>query len=315
MPPPSSSELRPSGGSWRAQTDTKRAAWVAGAQEGVISRGQLLDCGLNSDRVKRWLRQGHLLPHPLGLPGIYLLGHPHSTPFADLVAALLHAGAGGALSDETALWGYELLPRPPHRIHVCTARHARSIGRVLVHRPGRFTAVRHERLPLVPVAQALREYAVHARDSDVRQALAEADYRGRLDPKGVRDEIGRGRPGSARLRRQLARHDPRLARTKSELERLFLGICDRYGVPPPEPNHAIGRMTVDAVWPAERLAVEIDGHGGHRSPIQITRDRRREFHCRAHGFTHARYSEDQLAGEPAHVAEDVLRLLGRLSAL
>jgi very-short-patch-repair endonuclease len=290
-------------------------AWVASGQDGTLSWQQLIDCGLSHTTVTRWVEAARLHLHPLGLPGVYLLGHAHATPFANLAAALLHAGPGAALSDETALWWYELLAREPHRIHVCTAHHARSHGRVVVHRPRGFEVVSHRRLPLVPLAQALREFATHAADGDVRMALAEADYRGRLDLEAIRAELGRGRPGSARLRRQLARHEPRLARTKSELERLFIAVCERHAVPMPEINFLIGRMTVDAVWPAQRLAVELDGQQGHRSRAQLTRDHRRAAVCRAHGFAHARYSEDQLEQEPGLVAADVLRQLARVSAL
>lgn len=162
---------------------------------------------------------------------------------------------------------------------------------------------------MTTVPRTLLDLAAMASDSEVRLALSEAEYLRRLNVTAVRAEIGRGRAGSARLGRMLGRHEPRLARTRSELERLFVDVLERYHVPLPEVNHRIGRMTVDAVWPAQRVAVEIDGYGGHRTPAQLARDRRRELHARRAGFTHARYSEDQLEQEPALVARDVLGLL------
>jgi hypothetical protein len=165
-------------------------------------------------------------------------------------------------------------------------------------------------LPVVPIPAALIQFARTATDSDVRRVLSEADYRNRLDVPAIHAELGRGRAGSACVRRALARHEPRLARTKSRLERLFLDICASYGIPQPEVNFRIGRMTVDAVWPRHRVAVELDGHRGHRTRAQIDRDRRRELHTRRHGFAHGRYSEDQLEREPQLVAEDVLAMLG-----
>ncbi len=73
-------------------------------------------------------------------------------------------------------------------------------------------------------------------------------------------------------------------------------------------------MTVDAVWRAERIAVEIDGHQGHGSRARITRDRRRELHLRAAGFVVIRYSEEQLEREPDVVAADVLAALAERRA-
>ena len=293
---------------------SERAVAVASAQWGVIGGEQLRDCGLTAGLIRSWRERGRLHPHPQ-LPGIYLVGHRHVPIEGELTAALLHAGPGAGLCDATALWWGELIAEPSTVIHVCTTGRARSCGAVVVHHPGEVETVRLKRLPVVPVERALREFAAHARPGEIRQALAEADYRGRLDLAAIHAELGRGRRGSARLRRQLARHEPRLARTRSELEKLFLEICERYGVPLPEINYRIGRMTVDAVWPAARLAVEVDGHGGHRSRFQTTRDRRREFHARAAGFTHARYAEDQLDDEPELVAHDLLRLLAAAVSL
>jgi hypothetical protein len=291
----------------------ERVVAVASAQWGVIGGEQLRDCGLSPGMIRSWRERGRLHLHP-HLPGVYLVGHQHLPSEGELTAALLHAGPGAGLCDATAVWWWELISETPPLIHVCTTGRARSAGNVVVHHPAEVDTTRQKRLPVVPVERALREFAAHAPAGAIRQALAEADYRGRLDLDALHAELGRGRRGSARLRRQLARHEPRLARTRSGLEKLFLAICERYGVPLPEMNYRIGRMTVDAVWPVERLAVEIDGHRGHRTPFQTTRDRRREFHARAAGFAHVRYSEDQLVDEPALVGRDLLRSLAAAAA-
>jgi hypothetical protein len=117
------------------------------------------------------------------------------------------------------------------------------------------------RLPVTTVPITLLDYAATASVSRLRRALAEAEYLKLLDLDAVVAELGRGRRGSSRLRRALSRHEPRLARTRSGLERLFFAVCESAGLPLPEVNVRIAGMTVDALWRRERVIVEIDGHG------------------------------------------------------
>lgn len=295
-------ELRPSGRLWSDRGASERAVFVADAQWGVIDVRQLQDCGIDKHTAGRWRRSNRL--HHL-FSTVYTLGHRSIPVEGWLTAAILHGGPGAALSHATAAWWWGLIPEPPSRIQVSTTSRARTIPEVEVHHPRRLGIVHHKRLPVTPVAQTLRDYAATASDAQVRRALAEADYLGLLDIAAIHEELGRGRGGSSRLSRALKRHEPRLARTRSRLERAFLALCERYSLPLPEVNAKVGRMRVDALWARERLVVEVDGHGGHRSRAQLDRDRRRELHCRAHGLRVNRYSEDQLEREPDLVAADL----------
>lgn len=277
-------------------------AQVSGAQWGVIGAQQLLHCGIGRTSISRWRRQGRL--HQL-LPGVYAVGHPSVSTEGWLVAALIHAGPGAALSHATAAWWWGLIPKQPGRIEVSTLARARSVGPVAVHHPRQLEIVRHRRFPVTTVARTLLDFAAEAGASQVRRALSEADYLGLLDLPALRATVGGGRSGSARLGRALERHEPRLARTRSELERAFLALCEAHRIPLPEVNARVGRMTVDALWRQAGVVVEIDGHRGHRSRAQMQRDRRRELHLRAAGLTVIRYAGDQLVGEPALVAADL----------
>jgi very-short-patch-repair endonuclease len=71
----------------------------------------------------------------------------------------------------------------------------------------------------------------------------------------------------------------------------------------------VSRMTVDALWRSERLAVELDGYEGHRSRGQTERDRRRDLQLRMAGFTAIRYTWRQINDEPDRVAADLQRQL------
>jgi very-short-patch-repair endonuclease len=160
------------------------------------------------------------------------------------------------------------------------------------------------------VAQALLDYAATAPLKEVRWVLSEAEFKGLLRLDAIDGVLGRGRRGSAKLRLALRRHDPRLGRTKSEVERERFRLCESGGVPVPETNARLGLQTVDGVWWEQKVTVEVDGGRGHWSRAQRDRDHRRDLHKRALGFVPLRYSEYQVFYEGDLVLADIKRTLG-----
>jgi Protein of unknown function (DUF559) len=131
-----------------------------------------------------------------------------------------------------------------------------------------------------------------------------------LDVAALQVIAGNGRAGSTKLKAALKRHDPKLARTRSPLERLFLPLCEKFGVPLPDDlNVLVAGVLVDAVWWQQKLVVELDGKDNHSSWAQIQRDRSNEMRLRAAGFDALRYGTLQLEEEPAQVAADLIRRL------
>ncbi|HUE28110.1 MAG TPA: DUF559 domain-containing protein [Solirubrobacteraceae bacterium] len=265
---------------------------------------QIKALGVDDAAVSGWLKQGYL--HRV-LPRVYAVGHPGSSTESDLAAALLYAGPGAMLSHATAAWWLGLLDQQPRQIHVSTPRQCRSQTGVTVHRRRACDRIWHEGLPVTTVSQTLLDLAAGGALRTVRRALAKADYAGTLDLQAVRAQLGAGRPGSATLRKALAEHEPSLARTKSGLEVLFLEICERAKIPPPEVNVCVGGWEVDALWREQRIAVELDGYRNHRSPAQVRRDRRKELALRGIGYTPLRYSEEQLTQRRDEVIADLRR--------
>jgi hypothetical protein len=242
-------------------------------QWGVIARWQLLNFGVGRGQIESWIARGLLIAvHP----GVYALGHTRLPIEGRLVAALLYAGKGAALSHATGVWWWELTPVEPATIAVSAPGRRSSVPGVDVHHPRTLEPTRHRHFPIVTVARALLDYAATATDEQIRLALSEADYRGRLDLRAIHAAIGRGHSGSARLGRALKRHEPRLAYSRSRVERKFLALCKRYGLPLPDLNAKLGLMTIDALFRDQRVAVELDGYRGHRSKAQLERDRRRD---------------------------------------
>jgi predicted transcriptional regulator of viral defense system len=278
------------------------ASAVAAAQWGVIDWRQLQDCGVSGESIKWWLGTGRLhLKHS----GVYAYGHPWLPVEGRMVAAILHAGAGTVLSHATAAWWWGLIDSEPTVIDVSTPTRARSTEGVAVHHPRRIDATTHRRFPITTVARTLVDYAARATLREVRQALAEAEYRRLLDVEEVLAACAPGRRGSKRLRRALARHQPKLALTRSDTERRFFGLCERAALPLPEVNAPVSLMRIDMVWPELGLAVELDGYEGHHTRAQMERDRGRELHARMAGLTLIRYTWNQVTHEPGLVVADL----------
>jgi very-short-patch-repair endonuclease len=94
--------------------------------------------------------------------------------------------------------------------------------------------------------------------------------------------------------------------TRSDLERDFLRICRRSGLPAPEVNVKVGRWTVDFLWRNDRLVVETDSYRYHRGRIAFQDDHAREFDLRRAGFEVRRFDERQINKEPERVAADLM---------
>jgi very-short-patch-repair endonuclease len=98
-------------------------------------------------------------------------------------------------------------------------------------------------------------------------------------------------------------------RTRSDLERAFLTICRRHGLPLPEVNVKLGRFTVDFFWPEVGLVVEVDGYSAHRGRQAFRDDRDRDLELASWGLTLGRVADSRIDEDPTGVAEAVGRLL------
>jgi hypothetical protein len=146
---------------------------------------------------------------------------------------------------------------------------------------------------------------------DLRRALAEAEYRRLVTLTQVALQLGRGKRGSANLRKALEHHLPNLAKTKSVLEVKFLLLCERYsGIPPDDVNVNVAGHKVDAVWYAQKVVVELDSRLAHEAHWRQDRDHQRDVDLRAAGYTVLRYTWQQLTETPELVAADLRRALG-----
>jgi hypothetical protein len=243
------------------------------------------------------------------LPGVYAVGSRARTTESELTAAVLYAGPGAMLSHATAAWWVGLADSRPYMIDVSTPRRCLSVPGIRVHQRHPRARIWQRGVAVTPFAQTILDYAAKAPLSKLRLALARADFEDGLDLAAIEAELRRGRHGVAKLREALARHQPALARTHSGLEVMLFELCEENHVPLPEINGRIMGWEVDALWREQRVAVELDGPGNHRSPAQIRRDRRKEHELRAAAFVVLRYSDEQIEQSPRAVVAELRRTL------
>jgi len=228
------------------------------------------------------------------------------------MAAVLACGPTGALSHLSAgsLWGVVGERRALVDVSVPLHVRRRHEGIVVRRRTlGEAETTRHRGIPVLAVVPTLVDLATLLDRDALEAAISEADKRDLTDPERLRSALDAfsHRPGVALLRRTLDRRTFRL--TDSWLERRFLPIARRAGLPLPETRRYANGARVDFLWPELGLLVETDGLRYHRTPAQQTKDRRRDQLHTAAGLVVLRFTHEQIRYQPAHV-EEVLRTVG-----
>jgi very-short-patch-repair endonuclease len=264
-------------------------ARVAGRQHGVITRRQLLDLGLGSSAISKRARSGRL--HRLH-QGVYAVGHVAISDRSRWMAAVLACGPGAVLSHGSAAAHWGLLRPIAGTIDISVPSQGGRQRRAGIRLHRRAAVVpadvtRHKGIWVTTPARTIADLPRTVPPHLVRRATRQAEMLGL--PLGKIATDG----------------------TRSDLERDFLHLCRRRGLPHPEVNVRIGRWTVDFLWRDERVAVETDSYRWHRGAVAFEDDHARDLDLRRRGYSVRRFSEDQVREQPAHVAAHLAEALGR----
>jgi hypothetical protein len=206
--------------------------------------------------------------------------------------ARLRAGCSAVAS----FWG--LLPARGHSIVAAAGRRGRLTKGIAAHRDGSLCELDRTRVRGIPCTTAVRtllDVAAVVPVPLLRRAMGEAEVLKVLDRRSLQELLSRnrGRRGVARLRRCLLELDPQTGRTRNELERSFLSLCVRAGLPPPQVNCLLevgGRLVEpDFLWREAKLIVETDGLAVHGTAAASARDRRRDQQLMLDGWRVARF--------------------------
>ncbi len=292
----------------------ERMARVAEAQRGRISSRQLAAAGISRSTISRMVARGQLHREHRG---VYAVGHRPATPLGRETAALLACAPGTLLASHSAGVLWEMIaPRAglPIDLLIHGRETAHPVG-TLVHRTRSLLpedARVHRDLPVTSPARTLLDLADILTPRAVERALDEALVQRLVSRTKLAERLARapGRRGAKVLRDLLdAQRGPTL--TRSEAEERFYSLIRRAELPLPLVNAHVHGFEVDFYWPAERVAVEIDGFRFHGTRSAFERDRRKGAVLTAQGIAVLRPTWRQIVGEPIALVATVALTLGR----
>jgi hypothetical protein len=287
-------------------------AELATGQHGVVSTRQLVDLGYGPRAISRAAASGRL--HRIHR-GVYAVGHRSLTWHGRQLAAVLACAPNAVLSHVSAghLWG--LLRNQPGSIHVTapTRRHAKAS--VEVH----FAALREEDrtvcdgVPVTAVPRTLLDLAAGRSRYRIDGLIERAEELRLFDLRSVEELLERagGHRGVGPVRRALRLYVEEPAFTRSRLERRFLRLVRGSGLPVPSVNCFVSGFELDAYWPRERFAVELDTYGHHGSPAAFERDRLRHEDLKLAGIEMIRVTGRRIVDEPDNVVRRLAAHLER----
>ncbi len=283
-------------------------------QHGVVARRQLLALGYSSKGIRHRVTSGRL--HIIHR-GVYSVGRPSVGPHGRWMAAVLACGSEAVLSHSSAaaLWRIGSEERDAIEVSVRSRHQRRRPGLRIYRRPSLWPEDHTARngIPVTTPIQTLIDMALRLDRRGIERMINEADKYDLTHPPQLRKALDQraGEPGVAKLRQILDRRTFRL--TKEELERRFLPLAARAGLPVPLTGQWVNEFEVDFYWPDLELVVETDGLRYHRTPAEQARDRLRDQAHTAAGLTQLRFTHEQVRYEPDYVKGILAQTASRLA--
>jgi Transcriptional regulator, AbiEi antitoxin/Protein of unknown function (DUF559) len=279
---------------------------LADAQHGVVSLEQLVMIGLSDTAVRKRAAAGRLIRL---YRGVYAVGHRRLTIHGRWMAAVLAAGRGAAISHRHAAALHHLLPTPAGAIEVSSPtpggrrpRPGLVIHRNAALREGDVEVV--EAIAVTTVARTLRDLSPAVPVRTLERVVEQAERLGVLDVAA----LGAAPPA---LRSVISAYED--TGTREELEHRLLSAVLAGGLPRPRANAVLdlpgGPLTVDLLWPEQRLVVEADSRRHHDTTVAFEADRRRDQRLAAAGYTVVRTTWAQVTRRPEELIATLAAVL------
>jgi hypothetical protein len=282
---------------------------------------QLLRLGYSEDTVLEWAQVCRL--HRLH-QGVYAVGHRRLSWQAWCMAAVLGAEANepgeplwpAVASHASAAYLWGIYRFEPARIEVTAPIRRRAKRPYRVH----FSSIlapedraEREGIPLTAVPRTLLDLAIGSSPQRLERLLERCEERGLFDLAAFEALLARagGHRGRGPLARALAIYRPDPAFTRSKFERTFRRAVLSAGLPAPAMNFNEAGLELDAYWPKERFAVELDLFETHGSRGAFERDRLRGEELALAGIAMIRLTGPRFKREPQRVIERIATLLAR----
>lgn len=272
-------------------------------QDGLITTAQAERYGLPARTMceRGWWRPA---------PRVYLAdGHPW-TDRARVRAAGLWAGERGFVSGPAAAWWHGMLDgRPPAAIEVTVPRRCGLRG---------YRDVRLRRQDLDPRDQRnVRGIWLTDRPlTALETAITVPDGSQFLD-RALQRHVGFEQIRRAYCRRLGAKGGPRIAalliaaadRADSAAERLVFALLRDAGITGWVRNHPFQKWLVDVAFPAQKLAIEVDGWAWHTGADRFRNDRHKGNALVRAGWRVLRFTWHDLTNRPGYVHAEILAAL------
>lgn len=278
---------------------------MARGQHGYLRRDQLRACGLSDTGIDRRVARGQLIRV---YRGVYAVGHEPSALVALAHAAVLACGTGAVLARRSALslYGIKRDWIRPFEVATPSAHKRRGIKahRIRTFAPHDLTT--HLGIPVTTVARAVFDVAGTERRLGGLVNEARNHHGLRLEQLA---ELAARLPhaaGATALKPFLGR-DP--GPTRSELERRFLRLVKRYGLPIPRTDVPLGNRILDAFYPDHGVIVELDSVAWHADPDTFESDRERDAAHLELGLITVRITDERMRRTPAREAARLERIL------
>jgi len=277
-------------------------------QAGMISRAQLLSCGLSARTIARRVSSGGWRAV---FPGVYLVaGHRYGDE-ARVWAAWLWGGPTSVVSGPTAAWCYGMLAEPGPVLHLAVPRtlHRRPRPGLALHRVELDPAdrTRWRDIALTGRGRTVLDTAVLLPDGAtfLDRALQCSVRFPQLTAAHARMAGCTGAPTAKRLL------DAAANGTRAESERILVRLLREAGIDGWATAVPFQRWELDLAFPGVRLAVELDGWAFHSDVARFGNDRRKGNALVTAGWTLLLFTWHDLTRRPAQVIAEIRAALSR----
>jgi len=294
-------------------------AQLAARQGGVVRRDQLLELGLTSSAISRWLRAGDLRKLANGVYRVY-----EPSDRLETLRGALGALRGSVVSHESAAMLHNVAGFSYGRCSVTVPRSAtHRFPGVTVHRTDDLLTSHVGRLSGCSVTNLERtvfDLASLVGESTLAQIVDDLVTGGRTSiarlETVVLDVGGRGRAGTSVMRELVASRQAGTDPDATPLERLGLAALSEAEISGFESQYSPAfapSWRFDVAFPDQRLAIEWDSRRWHTRVDDFDRDRQRDRVAATNGWVVIRFTMQDLKDKPDEVIEQVTKALAARS--
>lgn len=298
----------------------RRIAQLVANRYGVFSRDEAMRLGATRYVIEWRLRTGRWVRLS---SGIYRVAGAPASWRQTVFAEVLGWGDDAAASYRSAASLWTLAGCASEKVELTVVgRQRRTSSRAIIHRERSMPGMDRTVVAAIPVtapARTLIDIAAVLDTATVEEALDDALRRRLVSLSRLRWRVeelaGRGRPGSAVIRRLIAARTDATEVPQSVLETRLLRLVRGAGLPRPVVQQEVrdkGRVVavVDLAYPDRRLAIEADGYRWHSSRRRWEHDLERRNALTALGWSVVHVTWEQLTRRPDDVVGRIRMALG-----